>query len=495
MKKLILYTTIFFPFTLSAQPEVAKDYIPGLVSSDPSRLTVYNGGLYFFAGDEERGYELRKTDGQNFNTVKNIYPGATGAALPAPGRKNAVLNGVLYFPADDSTHGLELYSYDGTKTSLVSDIAAGLKTSWIDEVIAANGMLYFDADNGVNGKELWLYNPVAGAAEQLSYISTGAGSDPHWITEANGKIYFTANDPAKGRELFEYDPATSNVKLLEDIYPGSIGSEPSSLISVFGTLYFNAVSPDYGRELYKYDGSSVQRLTDLNPGTADGLAKHDGLFSTIGAAGNELFMAGNDGNTGMQLYKYDYVQGKTSHVSTINPSGAATPANFIYYANKIFFTANDGTHGRELWVLNNSGTASMVADINKDAVVLTEPSGLIEYKGSLYFSAYGDKGNELYRYTDPAAGIEALNSSIDIKVYPNPVAQTLFLGLDLRQDAKLDIQLADAVGKVVYKNTDNYMQGQRTIPINMAPLSEGLYFYWLTDDTGRVVASGRISKM
>lgn len=495
MKKLILYTAIFLPFTLSAQPEIAKDYIPGLVSSDPSRMTVYNGELYFFAGDDENGYELRKTDGQKFNTVKNIYPGSIGCALPAPGRKNAVLNSVLYFPADDSIHGLELYSYDGSKATLVSDVAAGLNTSWIDELISANGMLYFDANNGVNGKELWLYNPVVKAAEQLSYINTGAGSDPDWITEANGKIYFTAKDPAKGRELFEYDPATSNVKLLEDIYPGATGSEPSSLINVFGVLYFNAVSPDYGRELYKYDGSAVQRLTDLNPGTADGLGKHDGLFSTIGAAGNELFMAGNDGNTGMQLYKYDYIQGQASHLATIHPSGAATPANFIYYANKIFFTADDGTHGRELWVVNKAGTASMIADINKNAVVLTEPSGLIEYNGSLYFSTYGDMGHELYRYTDPAAGIEELNETVDIKVYPNPVAQTLFLGIDLPQDAGLDIQLADAVGRVVYKNTGSYMVGRRTIPIHMSHLSEGVYFYSLTDSAGAVVVSGRVVKM
>lgn len=488
----------FIPvITASAQPAQVKNIMPNVFSSNPSRLTVFSYRLYFFANDGFKGYELWIHDGVNTDMAKDIYPGPTDCAPNSPAHRMAVLGNKLYFPADNGTNGLELYSYDGGGNAVLeSDIATGLNSSEIDEIIAVNDRLYFDATNGTNGKELWEYDPVIKTAEQLSFINSGPGSDPAWITEANGKIYFTAFDPAKGRELFEYNPASGVVTIVEDIYPGGTGSEPASLVNVFGALYFTAVSPDYGRELYKYDGSILQRLTDLNPGPGDGLAAHSDGLPVIGVVGDELYIAGNDGTAGFQLFRYNYVSSQSAHVATINSGGNSTPAGFIRYANKLFFTADDGTHGRELWMKDGNNPPVMVADINTNAAVHIQPMGMVEYKGNLYFSAYGDDGNELYKYSDAAAGVVNFNRGIDVKVFPNPAVTEMYFSLDIQQQDELSIRLTDATGKQVYKTHHvQYMPGTNLTSIPVDWLPQGQYFYQVNDRAGQTYAAGRVVKM
>lgn len=497
MKYLFLIPCVLYAMQTSAQPVEVKNIMPDVFSSHPSRLTVFNYRLYFFADDGFKGYELWTHDGANTDMAKDIYQGPTDCAPNSPAARMAVLGDKVYFPADNGTNGLELYSHDGGgNTQLESDIATGLNSSEIDEIITANGKLYFDATNGTNGKELWQYSPGTKTAEQLSFINSGPGSNPDWITEVNGRIYFTALDPAKGRELFEYNPSTSLVTMVSDIYPGDTSSEPASLVNVFGALFFTATSPDYGRELYKYDGASLQRLTDLNPGVGDGLAAHSDGLHVIGAVGDELYMAGNDGSTGFQLYKYNYTTNQHAHVATINSGGSSTPAGFIRYANKLFFTADDGTHGRELWMKDGNNPPVMLADINTNTGVNIQPMGMVEYKGGLYFSAYGAHGNELYKYSDAAAGIVNFGRRIDAKVFPNPAVTEVYFSLDIFQQDELSIRLTDATGRQVYKTRHVlYEPGVNLTSIPVDWLPKGQYFYQVNNRSGQTFAAGRVLKM
>ena len=42
----------------------------------------------------------------------------------------------------------------------------------------------------------------------------------------------------------------------------------------------------------------------------------------------------------------------------------AAPKHLTVYNNKLYFSADDGTHGHELWVYDGTNTPTMVADIN-----------------------------------------------------------------------------------------------------------------------------------
>jgi len=498
MKLSLLCPAVLLSIATAAQPVLVQDIMPGVFSSNPSRLTPFNNKLYFFATDGVHGVELWSDNGTKAAMEHDIFNGSKDCTGFVNNLRSAVLNGKMYFPADNGTSGLELFSFDGINAPvLVSDIRGGLDGSKITELVALNGKLYFNADNGTNGLELWEHDPASVQTSQVSFINTVAqGGVPRYLTTANGKLYFTAFVSATGRELYEYDPSSGVTKPVSDIYPGTEGSDPQCLTELGGKLYFVARTPDYGRELHVYDGNAIQRLTDYYPGKTDGTSiAVDGL-STLGAIGNSIYFAGDDGTNGFQLSKYDATTNTASFVAMIDPNGNSVPAGFIYYANKIFFTANDGTHGRELWMIDGNDPPVMVADINTNAAVPTAPAGMVVYNNDLYFSAYGDYGNELYKLSDAKAGIADRTRSTAVKAYPNPANDFVHIELSLLHNEELFVRVMDATGRAAVTSRPKMYNEQRNrITIPLSDLPAGMYFYNIINTEGAPVAVGRIVKI
>jgi ELWxxDGT repeat protein len=96
-------------------------------------------------------------------------------------------------------------------------------------------------------------------------------------------------------------------------------------------------------------------VTDANPGAFNPTDLVD-LNGTV-------YFEANGGAHGAQLWKYD---GSTaSEVADINGNNGSSPANLTPFDNVLLFTANDGTHGNELW--RSDGTAAgtqQILDIN-----------------------------------------------------------------------------------------------------------------------------------
>ena len=52
----------------------------------------------------------------------------------------------------------------------------------------------------------------------------------------------------------------------------------------------------------------------------------------------------------------------------INPKGSSNPSSFTQVNNLVFFAADDGSHGAELWASNGSAAGTyLVKDINPGA--------------------------------------------------------------------------------------------------------------------------------
>ena len=83
--------------------------------------------------------------------------------------------------------------------------------------------------------------------------------------------------------------------------------------------------------------------------------------------GGTLFFTANDGDHGRELWKSDGTAAGTVLVKDINPDGRSSyPERARPTSNgTLFFTADDGTHRQELW--KSDGTAAgtvLVKDIN-----------------------------------------------------------------------------------------------------------------------------------
>ena len=401
--------------------ELVLDLNPGARGSGPSYLTPFRGDIYFRANSGLQNVELWRFDGTSGAQVAEINP--TGSSTPTD---LTVADDTLYFAADDGT-GQRLWSWNGTAAAKV---AAASSVGSAEEMIAFKGALYFrGAKFGTVGVELFklagaalttiytsrhrqrairstlrntpgsaLYFSANGqpgrapswALRRHSALESGAeyqpgGSSPAWLCVYRGQLYFSANDGIHGNELWRFDGTTS--ELVADQVPGSF--DPSGMTVYKDVLYFSANGrTDDGIELWKYDGVVITRVADINP-------------NPPGPGGDDFYADSN-------------------------------PADFTVHDGLLYFSANDGTHGQELWVYDGENAPARVSDIHAGAQG-ANMSGLRSVNGRLYLAAdSGDGyGQELYRLV-PAPVVDADEDGM-------PDAWELEHGLDITvNDAALD---------------------------------------------------------
>lgn len=195
------------------------------------------------------------------------------------------------------------------------------------------------------------------------------------------------------------------VELVKDINPGPDYSNPQVFYEINGILYFTALHIDYGFELWASDGTETgtHMLKDINPGfsfsNAAWLTPYDGM----------IYFAADDGVHGKELWVTDGTESGTVMLKDINVQGGidadASPVLYFTLNGLLFFTADDGIHGRELWVTDGTveGT-ELFLDI-KPGTGSSNPLYFTEYNGQFYFTADDNThGRELWVTDGTVAG-------------------------------------------------------------------------------------------
>ncbi len=105
-------------------------------------------------------------------------------------------------------------------------------------------------------------------------------------------------------------------------------------------------------------------------------------------------------------------------VKDINPLGNASIEGITEYNGKLYFSADDGVHGRELWTTDGTADGTeLVKDIREPGVAHSIPSEFTEYNGKLYFRAHDGavSGIELWATDGTTDGTELVKD-----IYPGP---------------------------------------------------------------------------
>lgn len=449
--------------------------------SNPSELTEVDGKLFFSANDPvNTGRELWFSDGTELGTqlVQDTRTGSdiNGAPLSGDPKELTSVNGKLFFSALDELNDRELWSsnpLDLPATAQVENINTGSQGADIRHVIPIGNRTFFVANDGINGDAVWVADPVAGTVTLVADGSGSATDEISGLTEFNGgvafyndvadatfhtdgttttllttltpvtldandtlfveagdQLYFVHNDGSSGEELYKIPAggAPSLVMNLNDT--ANTGSDPRDLVEFDNKLYFVATDSQMGnssgREVFTTTGSSVTRVADINT-TLDPVG---GTSSTLGSfpdqltvAGNRLYFTADDGANGRELWTTTGAGATLLSIRT--GASGSNPVNLTDVDGTLYFAANDGTNGLEPFKSSGTpATTSMVANINGGSADST-PSGFFPAGGTVFFTAtQSTTGTELWKTDGLPTGtmiVEDLQPGI-LSSHPVPLA-------------------------------------------------------------------------
>ncbi|EAY27635.1 ELWxxDGT repeat protein [Microscilla marina] len=314
--------------------------------------------------------------------------------------------------------GTEFWSSDGITTTMVKDLNEG---AYFNNFTIHKDQLFFTAGS-VAGKNLWVSDGTAAGTRLVDDIDYRSASN---LLSHGNDVYFLATDDVNGAELRKTDGTTTSTI---NIKTGAGSSNATPLIVYgdvkFGKKMYFAADRSNGKELWvtdnRYNGYTYQ-ITDIwggpNSSNPERMIEYKG----------KLYFVANNGKLGKELYETNGLGIDTKLVKDINPGADGSDArDFVVCNNQLFFSAEDGTHGYELWVTDGTKEGTkMVKDIYANSS--SYPYHLTAYNDKLYFSANNElTGNlELWVSDGTEAGTKMLkeinvNDSADphnFKVY------------------------------------------------------------------------------
>ena len=376
----------------------------------------------------------------------------------------------------------------------LADLNPGAAGSFPSNFTAFAGALYFSAYTLSNGFELWRSdgNSVTLAADinpTVDDIGLGVkeGNDslPSWLTEFGGQLYFSAFHPARGAELWRF--SGSAAERVSDINPDQNdaikiiqnSSWPYQLRVLNDNLYFGATSSttpeDY--ELWRYAGG-VQQVANLHPDIGTNQSSYPTGLTTFNGA---LFFMADDGEHGWELWKHDGVETKLFDLNPGGPASSSYPKEFTAFNNELYFPAFSDTTGFELW-RTDGNTATLAADVQAGAES-SYPKYLTAYKGALYFQGFeASTGYELRKFANGQATLAAdINTSGDSA--PKNLTVLGSLLVFAASDGVHGFELWKYDGTSATMLLDLNTSGD-SFPENLTVLNGMLYFTATTPETG-----------
>ena len=336
-------------------------------SSNPHWLTPLGGAVLFAADDDVNGRQLWRSDGTEAGTfmLAEVQPGGFDIG------PLSVIGGVAVFPAYDLAHGMELWRSDGTEagTYLLADIRPGPPSSLSGtgyDHIDDGRTLFFPANDGTHGNELWKTDGTPAGTVLVKDVDPGIASGVTLRAHAfaDGALYFLAHEFTDHAALWRSDGTETGTILVKEL--PSPGFAYTQFVATGSRLFFNTDDGIHGSEPWMSDGTEAGTalLKDIAPGVASSMTSKSSppYFSEIDGT---VYFTADDGAHGVELWRTDGTEAGTGLLQDIRPGpDTSSPVPLSAVDGALLFRADDGGHGPELWHSGVHGLgAAMVEDI------------------------------------------------------------------------------------------------------------------------------------
>ena len=321
------------------------------------------------------------------------------------------MDGIFYTHAyinGSSSNEIELWAFDPS-------LDRAWQVSNFDYVWANGGglrvvhdsTLYFDSRWAVYDRSIYAYNSGNRSTWEVANLSTTGTLRTGLMGSA---FYFSADDGISGEELWAHDVTNGTTWQVANLQSGVGNSRPGRGLDIIigDTIYFDAQSGSSGCELWAHNTSNgtTWRVVDINPtGSSNpgfGTSSSGGIVSLIGTT---LYFPADDGTHGIELWAYNLMNDTAWRISDINSGSADSYVGefmFEVVGDEVYFSAYDTITGIELWAYNTSNhTVWLALDLN-EGQASSQPGKYLNFVDGdrIYFSGHqsSQHGQEVWVY-------------------------------------------------------------------------------------------------
>lgn len=370
------------------------DLWPGEYSSLPGEFTGVGDTVYFRSGVGTRIEKLWRTDGTAAGTRELYAPiHAPDGPLPnSPKDLTQLGDGLAFLGVWWIDYIDQLMKTNGTPEGtgpVEPEPGTGAYPIYATSIVGVKDFVFLQAD-----ETLWWSNGTSPGTLPLGDILSFRTELKNVSTVRNRVLYFAGSTPEAGEELWRSDGTVAGTYLLAETIPGPGSRRLGPFASTESAVFFAAG----GNELWKNDAAGTSLVRAL-PSTDPPLG-----FRSLTAVGNKVYFSYDDGAHGRELWVSDGTGAGTRMVEDILPGpGSSTPRDFHLEGNVLVFSASDGVHGVEPWRSNGTAVGTRMLQDLAPGSLSSSPTEFTAAGSNVYFAANdGTTGFELWALPGPA---------------------------------------------------------------------------------------------